>query len=279
MKYYSSTILALAVTAMTGVVGNTPGVHGWSLGRGPSSLFFNSPLVLLDEEDLSLEPSDAFISPSSMMSKALERQRQLARSMMLDRPVLSPLTPLKTMLDQPILSSLTPLKSSSPWRYELINDDEKFQLSVDVPGVEMKDLDVSIDEANGYVTVSGQRTVSSTNDETGSSSRYSSKFSQTFALDDAVDLEQLTANLKNGVLVVTAPRDLKRVEETVKRIPITGTDDTPLAAVESSDVGEDEVLDLDKDDEKHPIPTIDEEKSKIHHVRIKNEGEQVATKA
>jgi HSP20 family molecular chaperone IbpA len=279
MKYYSSTILALAVTAMTGVVGNTPGVHGWSLGRGPSSLFFNSPLVLLDEEDLSLEPSDAFISPSSMMSKALERQRQLARSMMLDRPVLSPLTPLKTMLDQPILSSLTPLKSSSPWRYELINDDEKFQLSVDVPGVEMKDLDVSIDEANGYVTVSGQRTVSSTNDETGSSSRYSSKFSQTFALDDAVDLEQLTANLKNGVLVVTAPRDLKRVEETVKRIPITGTDDTPLAAVESSDVGEDEVLDLDKDDEKHPIPTIDEEKSKIHHVQIKNEGEQVATKA
>ena len=124
---------------------------------------------------------------------------------------------------------------SSPFRYELVDDDEKFQLSVDVPGVEMKDLDVSVDEENGYLTVAGQRTVSSKNDETGASSKYSSKFSQTFALDDAVDLDKFSADLKNGVLVVTAPKDLKRLEETVedhvKRIPITSSAEVPAPAV------------------------------------------------
>mmetsp|Transcript_55635 Transcript_55635/g.134863 ORF Transcript_55635/g.134863 Transcript_55635/m.134863 type:complete len:282 (+) Transcript_55635:317-1162(+) len=281
MKFQSSTLLALAMTAATAVVGiNTPGVQGWSLGHGPSSLFFSSPLLLLDEDETSLAaPSDAafLLSPSSMMSRAMERQRQLARSMMLDRPITSSSSS----------SSLMSPSFSSPWRYELVDDDEKFQLSVDVPGVEMKDLDVSVDEENGYVTVAGQRTVSSKNDETGSSSRYSSKFSQTFTLDDAVDLDQFSADLKNGVLVVTAPKDLKRLEETIddrmKRIPITSAEaPAPTATLSQDTLTEDDtpdvndeeaVLDLDNEVEQESMPTTKKENSKIHHVQINKEGE------
>mmetsp|Transcript_55634 Transcript_55634/g.134859 ORF Transcript_55634/g.134859 Transcript_55634/m.134859 type:complete len:282 (+) Transcript_55634:317-1162(+) len=281
MKFQSSTLLALAMTAATAVVGiNTPGVQGWSLGHGPSSLFFSSPLLLLDEDETALAaPSDTafLLSPSSMMSRAMERQRQLARSMMLDRPITSSSSS----------SSLMSPSFSSPWRYELVDDDEKFQLSVDVPGVEMKDLDVSVDEENGFLTVAGQRTVSSKNDETGASSKYSSKFSQTFALDDAVDLDQFSADLKNGVLVVTAPKDLKRLEETIddrmKRIPITSAEaPAPTATLSQDTLTEDDtpdvndeeaVLDLDNEVEQESMPTTKKENSKIHHVQINNEGE------
>ena len=68
---------------------------------------------------------------------------------------------------------------------------------------------------DGYLTVKGHREASN------GSSRYSSKFSQTFSLDPSVDLDKFTASLKNGVLVVSAPKDMKKLEASIRRIPIT----------------------------------------------------------
>eukprot|EP00980_Cylindrotheca_fusiformis_P002554 scaffold606_cov63-Cylindrotheca_fusiformis.AAC.1 len=45
------------------------------------------------------------------------------------------------------------IQMASP-RYELIDNDEKFQLSVDVPGVKADDIDVSLEDR--YLTVTGQ---------------------------------------------------------------------------------------------------------------------------
>jgi hypothetical protein len=39
-------------------------------------------------------------------------------------------------------------------------------------------------------------------------------------LDPTIDTEKFTADLQNGVLTVTAPKDVKRIEETIKRIPV-----------------------------------------------------------
>merc|ERR1712232_1468548 len=132
-------------------------------------------------------------------------------------------------------------------RYELVDNDEKFQLSVDVPGVKMEDIDVSLED--GYLTVSGQRLSSNEN------SRFASKFSQSFSLDPAVDVEKFSANLDNGVLVVAAPKDMKRIEENVVRIPIVQgkspmLDDDSTVEVEkksfADDADGDETMDLDK---------------------------------
>jgi len=137
---------------------------------------------------------------------------------------------------------------SSP-RYELIDNDEKFQVSVDVPGVKVDDIDVSLED--GYLTVRGQRMASSEN------SRFTSKFSQTFSLDPAVDVDQFSASLENGVLVVSAPKDLKRIEENIKKIPIMQASlpkadedekvEETLAEAKLED--ESEVLDLDDNQE------------------------------
>eukprot|EP00980_Cylindrotheca_fusiformis_P006222 scaffold1328_cov108-Cylindrotheca_fusiformis.AAC.12 len=135
------------------------------------------------------------------------------------------------------------IQMASP-RYELIDNDEKFQLSVDVPGVKADDIDVSLED--GYLTVTGQRLAS---DDT---SRFTSKFSQTFSLDAAVDVEKFSASLNDGVLVIMAPKDFKRVEENVTKIPIMQgkvADTQPeVPKIESkAEVGEEDVLDLDSD--------------------------------
>merc|ERR1712025_566950 len=102
-------------------------------------------------------------------------------------------------------------------RYQLVDNDEKFQLTVDVPGVNEEDIEIKLDD--GQLTVAGQRLAVS------ESSRFASKFSQSFYLDPTVDVDKFTATLKNGVLIVSAPKDLSKLEENVRKIPITPLED------------------------------------------------------
>merc|ERR1711862_970380 len=98
-------------------------------------------------------------------------------------------------------------------RHELVDDDEKFELTVDVPGVKEENIDIKLED--GMLTVQGKRTASS------ESSQFTSKFSKTFSLDKTVDVEKMSAALQNGVLTVSAPKDLKKLEENIRQIPIT----------------------------------------------------------
>merc|ERR1711862_1060901 len=65
-------------------------------------------------------------------------------------------------------------------------------------------------------------------------SQFTSKFSKTFSLDKTVDVDKMSAALKNGVLTVSAPKDLKKLEENIRRIPVVTS-----AAVESTSTSND----------------------------------------
>merc|ERR1712146_511863 len=67
------------------------------------------------------------------------------------------------------------------------------------------------------------------------------KFSKTFSLDQTVDVEKFTASLKNGVLTVSAPKDLAKLEENVRRIPVMSAtvDDAAEPAIASGDADSD----------------------------------------
>lgn len=99
--------------------------------------------------------------------------------------------------------------------YQIFEDDDKFQVQIDVPGVKAEDLNVDVEDDGKVLTLSGSR------ERTKDGSTYSSKFSQRFSLDPTVDAEAFSANLENGVLIVTAPKDIKKIEDAVKKIPIT----------------------------------------------------------
>merc|ERR1712138_137712 len=121
----------------------------------------------------------------------------------------------------------------------------KFQLTVDVPGIKEEDIDIKLDD--GQLTVTGERVAES------DSSRFASKFSQSFYLDPTVDVDNFTATLKNGVLVVSAPKDLAKLEENVRRIPITPLEDILAEAddnerdIEVEDEGDDDDIEIPVD--------------------------------
>merc|ERR1719217_1117705 len=129
--------------------------------------------------------------------------------------------------------------------YQLIDNDEKFQLTVDVPGVNEEDIEIKLDD--GQLTVAGQRLAVS------ESSRFASKFSQSFYLDPTVDVDSFTATLKNGVLVVSATKDLSKLEENVRRIPITPLEDIVGESKEQTDASsgdEEEEVSVEHSDSK-----------------------------
>lgn len=103
-------------------------------------------------------------------------------------------------------------------RYEIVDDNKVFKLSIDVPGIKPEDMSISLED--GYLTVRGQRASSDDN------TQFSSQFSQTFSLDPAIDLDGIKANLENGVLTISAPKDMAKLEENVRRIPITSSTTT-----------------------------------------------------
>lgn len=139
-------------------------------------------------------------------------------------------------------------------RYEVKDTETELTIAVDVPGVKLEDIQVSLEDDGKVLSIQGQRQREETHGETSSSTYSSSRFSQSFTLDPTVDPEKFTATLENGVLVVTAPKDLQRLEQNIRRIPVTpGPIDKNEVRLEETDVvdpvaptGEDQsTLDLD----------------------------------
>jgi HSP20 family protein len=108
-------------------------------------------------------------------------------------------------------------------RYEIVMDnDTEFKIAVDVPGLKMDDIKVHYDDEKKILMINGLR------ESKGDGYFFSSKFSQHFAMDPAVQVDQLAAHLENGVLIISAPKDVQQsVKNTIRQIPVvTGPSST-----------------------------------------------------
>ena len=97
------------------------------------------------------------------------------------------------------------LRRSSPC-YEVTEDDTQFQLAMDVPGVKAQDIDISLENGGRVLRVTGGRKIRQTLAD-GSITSSESKFEKSFTMDRSVDTERISANLSDGVLVISAPKD------------------------------------------------------------------------
>ena len=109
------------------------------------------------------------------------------------------------------------LRRSSPC-YEVTENDDAYQLSIDVPGVKGKDITAEIQHDGRVLHIYGGRKVT-TQQADGTKTTAESKFEKKFALDQSVEPSKISANLADGVLTIVAPK--KKVEETVKTIAIS----------------------------------------------------------
>jgi HSP20 family protein len=100
---------------------------------------------------------------------------------------------------------------------DIVEAKDRFVLRADVPGVDPKDIDVSMD--GGVLTVSGERHNDSETTEDGIKriERFSGRFYRRFTLPETADAEAISARSANGILEVSIP---KRPEVQSRRIAV-----------------------------------------------------------
>ena len=100
---------------------------------------------------------------------------------------------------------------------------DRFELYVDLPGVDPNQVELTLD--GGVLTLSGNRTeqqVSNRHDDEVEALRVErghGRFHRRFLLPDTVDGEKVNATGKNGVLIITIP---KQEKSQPRRIKISG---------------------------------------------------------
>lgn len=92
---------------------------------------------------------------------------------------------------------------------DVVEDDQKFELYADLPGVKQEDLDIQVEK--DVLTIKGERKLERKGE------RVAGAFSRAFTLPKHVDVEKIAASLKDGVLTLTLP---KRPEAQPRQIKV-----------------------------------------------------------
>tara|TARA_B100001250_G_C19775856_1_gene779496 strand:+ start:1323 stop:1733 length:411 start_codon:yes stop_codon:yes gene_type:complete len=101
-----------------------------------------------------------------------------------------------------------PYSEMNSWRPAVDIKEEKdcFLIIADVPGVDPKDIDITME--NGILTIKGERCsgIKSSNEKYKRLERTKDDFYRCFSLPDTADSERIEAKGANGVLKITIPK-------------------------------------------------------------------------
>jgi HSP20 family protein len=89
---------------------------------------------------------------------------------------------------------------------DIKEEDSRFLIQADVPGVESKDIEITME--NGVLTLRGRRESESRSEQNGYRriERVTGRFFRRFTLPDTADAEAIEARFSNGVLEVSIPK-------------------------------------------------------------------------
>jgi len=104
--------------------------------------------------------------------------------------------------------SQSSLKTGGNWipNVDIKEEDDKFILLADLPGINPKDIDLTIE--HGYLTLKGSRKQKTTeeNKTYQKTECVYGAFERRFKLPDSVETESITAKGEHGVLEITIPK-------------------------------------------------------------------------
>jgi HSP20 family protein len=89
---------------------------------------------------------------------------------------------------------------------DISENDKAFRLLADVPGVDPKDIEISMEK--GVLTIKGERNseVVEENENYRRVERQSGRFYRQFTLPDSADADKIEARSEHGVLTITIPK-------------------------------------------------------------------------
>jgi HSP20 family protein len=103
-------------------------------------------------------------------------------------------------------------------RIDIDETDKEVRITAELPGLDEKD--VSLELANGVLSISGEKKSESEDKARRFSERYYGRFERRIPLDD-VDEDKASASFRNGVLSITVPKS-PEAKSHVRRIAING---------------------------------------------------------
>lgn len=99
---------------------------------------------------------------------------------------------------------------------DIREEEDKYVVSADIPGVDPKDIEVTVD--NNVLTISGKRESEKREEREGYRrvERSSGRFFRRFVLPETVDDSKVSAKSDKGVLNITIPKSEKQKAKRIK---------------------------------------------------------------
>ena len=160
-----------------------------------------------------------------------------------DLDLILPAHATSSMLDDMMSPLSLSTTNNDKQTYRVSEDDSKYEIVLDVPGVKPADIKVQLEQGAKVLHVSGERKVRG-----GSSKCGEYKFEKRWRLHNAIEMSDVSANVTDGVLEITLPKvKVEEKEDVVMNIEVTSAsgEDDNVEGVNH----EEEHLD-DNDDEK-----------------------------
>jgi HSP20 family protein len=87
--------------------------------------------------------------------------------------------------------------------------DDKFEVLAELPGVDMKDIDITVN--NNMLTISGEKRESKDkkDDKYSYTERYYGSFRRDLTLPDHIDVDKIDAQVSGGILKISLPKTEK----------------------------------------------------------------------
>ena len=109
----------------------------------------------------------------------------------------------------------------SVMRTDVKSNDKEYTLSVDLPGIDKNNIDISLQD--GYLTIEAVRNNEETEKDENSNyvfrERTYGRMSRTFYVGEGIREENIKAKYENGILTVVVPK-YKEEEKALKKIAI-----------------------------------------------------------
>jgi HSP20 family protein len=114
--------------------------------------------------------------------------------------------------------SLSGFDRSLSWpNLELGENDKEIRVTAELPGLEEKDVDITVEE--GVLTLRGEKKSEVEDKDRGYTERSYGRFERRIGLPRGIERDKASATFKNGVLTITLPKS-EAANENVRRIPV-----------------------------------------------------------
>ena len=156
------------------------------------------------------------VDPFSEMATQMQRMQRMMQQFNND-----PFFNIRTVGVRPSFTNGVGSSFNSP-KVKFLENKNDYIMQVVTPGMDKKNLTIEL--KNDILTVSGKNSIDSESKDGDnkviSQQQIVSNFTQSFSIPEDVDCGKISSKYSNGVLTITLPKDLKKIEERTKSIQI-----------------------------------------------------------